>query len=211
MPLCWCGERARGTGTRCARHRSTTQAYAYNSDSASIGHRHTGTRARHRHAHFPGDDNLLAHYDTGRALVRYSNHGNGYISNAQSNNLAQSVVQVLETSGDTHALSMAEISVNTPTGTYSFSAQPNLDREQCTVCNQWFPNRYQLECHKHEFPVGCEKCRVCLRRDSVVWHADMKKHDRCFVRDCESEVRRFGGWRSHFVERHIVETHYRGY
>lgn len=209
MPLCSCGEWFRGTGTRCPRHRHT---YNYNSDSTdrSSVHRHISARVRPRHAHFV-DDDLHVRYNSGQALIRYTNHGNGYISNTQSNDLAQSVVSVLETSSDTHAIAMAEYSVNPSTGTYSFSAQANLDREQCTVCSQWFPNRYKLECHQYEFPIGCEECRVCLRRDSVAYHADTEKHDRCFVRDCESDVRRFGNWRSRFVKRHVVETHYQGY
>ena len=210
MPLCWCGERARGTGTRCARHRHT---YNYNSDSTDISsvRRHIGTRARHPHIHFADDINPHARYDPGQALMPYTSHDNGYISSAQSNGLAQSVVRVLETSSDTHAIAMAEFSVTPSTGTYSFSARANLEREQCTVCLQWFPNGYKLECHQQEFPIGCEECRVCLRRDNVAWHADTEKHNRCFVRGCESDYRRFGNWKSRFVERHVKDTHYRGF
>jgi hypothetical protein len=214
MPVCVvCSKRFRGPGTRCAQHSSTRRTYNYNSDSTdpSSIHGRMGDRTRPRHAHFVDNHDMYGYYDSNNAVVRYGTHGDGHHLDSQSTDLAQSVVQVFDTSSTTHAIAAAEYSVNPSTGAYSFSAQANLDREQCTVCRLWFPNHYKLECHQLDFPIGCEECGVCLRRDSVAWHADMEKHERCFVRECVSGFRVFGNWKYRFVKRHILETHYRGY
>jgi hypothetical protein len=213
MPVCSRNECTRGYETRCAQHRSTRRTYNYNSDSTDFSspHPHMSVRARRLHAHTAGNHDMHRRNGYGSALIRYTDQDHGYNHDAQLNDLAESVVQVLETSSDSHAIAVAEYSLNPSTGTYSFLAQANLDREQCTVCHQWYPNRYQLEHHHQEFPIGCEKCGVCLRRDSVTWHADTKKHGRCFIRDCGSGFRMFGNWKSRFVKRHILEAHYRGY
>jgi hypothetical protein len=212
MPVCTiCRVPIRGPGTLCAHHRNTRYTYDrynYSSDSTNPSsiHRRTGTHTRPRHAHFADNHAIYGQYDASNALVPYRMRGTAY--NAHSNELAKPLIQVFDIFSDTHTIASAQYSANPSTGEHSLSAQANLDREQCTTCRQWFPDRYRLQYHQQEFPVECEQCSVCLRHDDIAFHATDVEHERCFVRSCESDYRRLGNWKHRYVERHILGRHH---
>jgi hypothetical protein len=214
MPACTiCGVRIRGLGSRCAQHRYTGRRYDeynYSSDSTdprSTYHR-TGTGTRARHAHFADNQDIYGQYDISNALVRYRTHGNAHQSISHPNELAKPLVHVFDRFSNSHAIASVQYSANPSSGDYSLSAQANLDREQCTNCLQWFPDRLKLQYHQQEFPVECEQCNVCLRGDNIAYHATNVEHDRCFVRTCGSDYRRLGNWKHRYVERHVLARHY---
>ena len=41
----------------------------------------------------------------------------------------------------------------------------------------------------------------------MAWHAQSKRHERCFVRNCERIYRKEGGWRGSVIEDHVMEWH----
>jgi hypothetical protein len=216
MPYCsTCGVRFKGQGTHCLlhsnsfRHTSTRlHDYNYNSDSTNssgICFRTGGSRPR---AHFA--DTHGRYNDTTNALVPYSNHHHHTTQRYNNNTtraLAQPLVATFEDLSQEHAISSLTYSVM-PSGAHTLRAEANFEREQCTVCREWFPDHQRLEDHHYEFPVGCEKHGVCLRREDVQWHGNRERHERCFVRGCQSIYRREGGWKSVVVERHVRESHY---
>ncbi|KAF2121115.1 hypothetical protein BDV96DRAFT_640521 [Lophiotrema nucula] len=94
-----------------------------------------------------------------------------------------------------------------PNGTKSIQVSANKDRVQCSTCKQWFPDRKRLEAHQWEYVSGCEDHAVCFSREDEMWHGTSWKHDRCFVKGCESVYRREGGWKAGVVEDHVRKWH----
>ncbi|KAF1964475.1 hypothetical protein BU23DRAFT_561918 [Bimuria novae-zelandiae CBS 107.79] len=92
-------------------------------------------------------------------------------------------------------------------GTRSVTATANPEREQCTSCGIFVPDRMRLLGHYADFPVQCEAHGVCLRWEDVLVHADEEMHERCFVRGCRSVYRAEGGWKGSVVEGHVRGMH----
>lgn len=205
-----CSTWIRGPGNRCTQHRYVRNRYDdynYSSDSTNArSARHsTGTGTRpHR---FSNNQDIYGQYDTSNALVRHRIHSNAHRSSSHPNELARPLVHVFDRFSNTHAVASVQYSANPSSGSYSISAQANLDREQCTNCREWFPDGLKLQYHQQEFPIECEQCNICLRYDNIAYHATDVKHERCFVRGCESDYRTVGNWRHRYVERHVLGRH----
>lgn len=205
-----CSARFKGSGHHCALHKSdfrrsrTQEYYNYSSDSAYPGDTHFRTNqgtdgivARRRPHHHDG-------YNEAHVLALYhTNHNMPSINTPLAHTLAQSFA----TLQDTHVIASLTYSI-TPNGTQTLTAEANLEREQCPVCYAWFPNHEKLKYHQWENPVGCEAHQVCMRAEDALWHGTKERHERCFVRSCESVYRREGGWRAGAVEEHVKGWHY---
>lgn len=215
MPDCTiCGVRFKGRGFHCGLHyqnRPSTRSYGrynYSSDStdpSSVWFSAAGSRCRrHRTLRFADQQE---YHDSHNALVRSNTNRNAHQPLLLSSALAQPLIQVFSALTDTHAIASVRYSVNPSTGTHSLTAEANFDREQCAVCQAWFPDHEKLLHHQMEFQVGCEECYVCLRLEDTLWHAKAVRHERCFVRGCGSVYRKEGGWKAAVVERHVWERH----
>jgi hypothetical protein len=213
MPYCsTCGVRFKGQGTHCLLHSNSWRhtntrlqdAYNYNSDSTNSSGVRFRTGVSRPRARFA--DTHDRYNDTANGLVPYSNHAHTTQRYNVNTSLAQPLVSTFETLSQDHAISSLTYSIS-PQGDHSLSARANFEREQCTICREWFPDQQRLECHQHEFPVGCGQHGVCLRQEDVQWHGNRERHERCFVRGCGSIYRKEGGWKGVVVERHVREWH----
>jgi hypothetical protein len=221
MPYCTtCGVRFRGQGVDCGLHydyhnnqtsSGTYDQYNYSSESTNPGRARSRTRGNRRRLgtlRFGEAHDIYAHYDDHNAVVRYNTNGNAHRPSLASVALAQPLVQVFSTLADTHAISSVKYSVSPLTGTHSLTAEANFEREQCAVCQHWFPDVDKLRHHHKEFSIGCDECRVCLRPEDIWWHSQRMRHERCFVRGCDSVYRREGDWKAGVVERHVRQCHF---
>jgi hypothetical protein len=209
MPYCaTCRARFHGGGHHCALHRPSLRRshiqehYNYSSDSTHPGDTHfrtshgtVGTIARH-HLHRDND------YNNSHALALHNQYG----MSPMDSSLAQPLAQSFATLQSTHVIASLTYTI-TPHGIQTLKAEANLEREQCTVCGTWFPNHQKLESHQWDFPVGCEVHGVCMRMEDVQWHGTSERHERCFVRGCQSVYRKEGGWRAGVVEGHVRGWH----
>ncbi|KAF2241045.1 hypothetical protein BU26DRAFT_497000 [Trematosphaeria pertusa] len=215
MPFCTtCGSYFDGRGSHCALHNPYLQThYADTSSPINISYR-TGTGGRYatpirRKAKLYDDyDGMLDTYNDRNAVARYSPRNS--LASLPDPITSPSHLRPLATTfahlTTHHAITSLTYSVS-PTGTRSITATANPDREQCSTCRQWFPDRRRLELHQWEFPVGCEMHSVCLREEDIGWHAVSERHERCFVRGCGSIYRREGAWKRGVVEGHVRGRH----
>ena len=96
-----------------------------------------------------------------------------------------------------------------PNGTRSLTLEANLDREQCPTCKTWFASREKLDVHTWEYAYGCAEHELCFRsKEDEFFHGVSWRHNRCFVRGCESLMRREGGWKWGQVRRHVRDVHW---
>ncbi|KAH7398212.1 hypothetical protein BKA66DRAFT_437293 [Pyrenochaeta sp. MPI-SDFR-AT-0127] len=212
MPYCiTCAARFKGGGIHCAIHNpyrsgnrhQDTQNYSSDSTNPSSIRYRADYRRRSRNLRFENTRDLYDHYNnTPNALVRYEH---GVTTNVDAA-LAQPLAYAFTTLSHAHAISSVTYSV-TPSGVQTLAAEANFEREQCTVCRQWFPDHEKLQNHQWEFPVGCEVHGLCMRAEDAQWHGTSERHERCFVRGCESVYRREGGWKGSVVEGHIRGWH----
>lgn len=211
MPYCTvCGEYFEGRGTYCAYHSGSVPEasrhgnYYYSSDSSGPAKIRFSTRQRHYHS---------PHYADPRFLDGYHNHSTSLVKHSHRNRttkdytaLTRPLVHAFEDLSHNHEIASLTYSVDRAGG-QSLRASANFDREQCLVCHRWFPDHQKLEVHRWEFPVGCEEHGVCLREEDVQWHATDEKHERCFVRRCETEYRKEGGWKPGYIKAHMLRYH----
>lgn len=218
MPHCAiCSTRIYGPGHYCTLHKPklrrshTKEYYNYSSDSAYPGDTHfrtsagtAGTVARRRHHHHDHQD-----IHTALALCNQPHDARATLDTPAPNDMpiAYTLAQSFAALQDTHIIHSVTYSM-TPSGAHALNVEANLDREQCLVCRVWFASREKLEQHRWEYPVGCEIHVICLRSEDVLWHGMDRRHDRCFVRGCESQMRIEGGWKTGAVERHVRGCHY---
>jgi hypothetical protein len=215
MPYCaTCRVRFHGSGYYCGLHRSshrsrTREYYNYNIDSTNPTDIHFRTSldtagtvvARRRlqpdNSHDSSDRHALALYSQRHRpdtqMIDFP--------------LAQTLAQSLVTLQDAHIITSLTYSV-TPSGTQMLTAETNLEREQCPTCYTWFPNRAKLQVHMWDYPAGCDFHGICMPKEDVHSHGTSERHDRCFVRGCQSMFRKEGGWKTRAVEEHIRDWHY---
>ena len=201
MPHCAvCCTRIYGPGHYCTLHKPrvrrqrTREYYNYNSDST-----------------YPGETHFRTSAGTAGTVARRRNqtyNGQTYTDTPSlSLPLAYTLAQSFAALQDTHIINSVSYCV-TSSGAQTLNVDANLDREQCSICLMWFPNHEKLMWHQADNPVGCEVHGLCMREEDAVWHGTQTRHDRCFVRGCETVYRREGGWRSGVVERHVKACHY---
>lgn len=106
-----------------------------------------------------------------------------------------------------HAISRITATIS-PTGTRSITIDANTAREQCSVCRTWFADRQKLDTHKWEFPCGCSKHGMCFTKEDEYYHGVMYRHERCFVKGCQTLFRREGGWKESSIRDHVKEWHW---
>lgn len=105
------------------------------------------------------------------------------------------------------SLTVAAASNSHSTPSYTLSLAPNLHREQCSRCKEWFPDQKRRERHAWEYPSGCDVHEMCFGIDEEYYHGVQYRHDRCFVRECKSVYRREGGWKKEVVKDHVADWH----
>jgi len=212
-----CGIYFDGRGSHCTLHSPYTRDYhnQYPGDylgPAPIRYRNSHHRHRkQRQSGYHDKYEALEPYNPKTTLARYVHGGHQLVWAKTPNPITHStslrpITTTFTHLADTHSIASLTYSVS-PTGGHSITATANLDREQCPVCLQYFPDRHHLDRHTWEFPVGCEKHRLCMREEEVAWHAQSKRHERCFVRNCERIYRKEGGWRGSVIEDHVMEWH----
>lgn len=213
MPSCAiCHASFSGRGNHCAQHSSgymynVQDPYNnYNSDSTeqSAARIRTSQRNRSRNIRFATANahNTRNNYNESGGIVRYDNG----ISSANSAFAQQALVHTFNRLSHAHAISSLTYTVS-PHGEHALRAEANFDREQCSACRKWFPDFQKLEHHQVELPVACEEHGTCMRLDDVQWHATQERHNRCFVRGCQSLCRKEGDWRSGDVKAHVKQWH----
>ncbi|KAF2690491.1 hypothetical protein K458DRAFT_289830 [Lentithecium fluviatile CBS 122367] len=213
-----CGAQFNGRGNHCTRHSSYLQDYynQYTSDSHDVvpikyrtGRFRSSSHNRHR------KPRQIGYHDSYNALDTYNPQTNEWANNYNGYNGSDPIthpttILPLTTTFDrlanNHSIAELTYSIE-PTGKRSITATANPDREQCPVCFQYFADVGRLRAHTWEFPIGCERHRVCLRDEDAAWHAQSERHERCFVRGCTSVYRREGGWRGIVVENHVKGWH----
>lgn len=210
MPYCsHCGEPFRGRGSRCALHNSHAPHVRfyennYSSDSSDAARVRLATQRRHDRSS-PYVD--ARHYDPHlhrHSLVRY---GHPDRTGRDLNAVTQPLVHAFGDLSPNHEIATLSYAVDRAGG-QSLTAAVNFDREQCTVCYRWFPDQHKLNSHKWDFPLGCEEHQMCLREEDVQYHATSERHHRCFIRGCEAEYRKEGGWKESVIKAHMRHYHY---
>lgn len=218
-----CGSYFEGRGSLCARHspmhfsndeshRYAVQAYVQKPHrsgrrSRSVdGHRELrhikqydtyGYRPRHR----TNDELALITLPSPHAHHSHQHHEHDNHSSPKT--LAKAFNHLT----NTHAISSMTLH-NTPDGTSTLTITANQNREQCPTCYMWFPDRQHLNVHTWELPSGCEEHGMCFSSDEEAFHGTAWRHDRCFVKGCQSVYRKEGGWKAGVVEKHIKQWHW---
>jgi hypothetical protein len=95
-----------------------------------------------------------------------------------------------------------------PDGTREICVEANNERERCATCGAWFADRHKLEVHKYDLPCGCSKHGVCFAKEDEYYHGVMYRHERCFVKGCETLFRKEGGWKEGAIREHVKEWHW---
>lgn len=225
MPYCTtCAARFKGRGNHCALHNpyffnQSHDHYNYNSDSTDPNeikyrtvrftdngyHKHKN-RVPRNYGNYQLTNDFDYGYDNRNAVVRYNSGYENALNSITSTAIPQSLTTTFNTLTVNHAVASMTYSV-APSGARSVTAHANLEREQCSSCRKWFPDREKLEYHQLEFPIGCDVHRMCIREEDARWHGTSERHDRCFVRGCHSIYRREGRWKGSVIEDHVRQWH----
>jgi hypothetical protein len=213
MPFCTaCGYHFNGRGSHCSAHKT----YLQDTHDYYASDYRDATPIRNRTGRFrsqPRKPRQIGYYDSYNALDTY-NPRTALPSRVftvdqalRSENL-RPLLTAFNHLADTNSIASLTYAIS-PVGDLSLTAHANLNREQCQVCLQYFPDRQRLDMHHWE-TVACDKHKICLRQDEVVLHAMSERHSRCFVRNCGSVYRQEGGrwgWKGSVVEDHVRERH----
>jgi hypothetical protein len=95
-----------------------------------------------------------------------------------------------------------------PDGTRELCIEANNERERCSTCGTWFADRQKLERHMWEFPCGCSKHGMCFTKEDEYYHGVMYRHERCFVRGCDTLFRKERGWKESAIKDHVKKWHW---
>lgn len=231
MPHCVdCGSHFIGRGHYCKHHNPYLQTY-YNSSSSNEVKYRTGALAKYSSHHRPRKPLTIGFRDSHDSLETYHPHTSSnalalagydaplpvqptyedYDYNRRNDPILSTanlkpLGYAFERLSANHAITQLTYAIDVH-GTRSVTATANPEREQCSNCGLFFPDRLRLMGHLAEFPVQCDVHGVCLRGDDVLLHADEERHDRCFVRGCLSVYRVEGGWKGSVVEGHVRGSH----